>query len=599
MSYFLIPVSRQSVIMEALGIGTAHATRLHVWAGVLALFGGITHGLYYCWLWFIHENKSLNEILPFPRDDCWTWDYGSNCHKKFVNLLGFLSGIAFLILGTTSLWFVRRRFFRIFYFCHIGCSFILMFALVMHYNKMILYLAPSLVYYFASNVPQSVESIWKWIRGGTAIASFVGIPDSGGCVELSLRMPDQAPSSLCGRYIHLAVPSISAKSHPFSSFVHVNYPGELKVIFRSHGPFTKALSRKLSSASSVDSISYPSVVVNGVRSGTNQWKHAMEHDNLIVFAGGVGIVTYISLLSSMASLSKSHDELYSTEERGAVIHKQRAVCVHWACRDEGLIDYVSEKYLAPLQDRSREGSSNIDITVVIHHTSLTPRVSVVQQEGAFAASGSDISKLHLPIASSFESGDGIRRNLIAGIAFGLIGSGGSIIITYCYENIQEKHVVETRSIAIVALIAWSIAVATFVIAAKRFSTSVPSQGLYSKVNKDVEIECTELGQLQSDTDSRPETSDSDCKRKFAGNEGSGEKSWMTVLHEDERPNLKFAIQAATNYSSDENKHQSIGVFVCGPNSLINAVRATADSFNEERNSDNMVSIDVYDEIFEI
>ncbi|CAJ1949729.1 unnamed protein product [Cylindrotheca closterium] len=599
MSYFLIPVSRQSVIVEALGIGSAHATRLHVWAGVLALFGGLTHGLYYCWLWFLHENKSLEEIVPFPSDTCWTWDYGSSCHKKFVNLLGFLCGTAFLILGATSLWVVRRRFFRVFYFCHIGSSFILMFALVMHYNKMILYLAPSLIYYLASNVPQCVEWISKWINGGNAIASFIEIPDSGGCVELSLRMPDQTSSSLCGRYIRLAVPSISAISHPFSSFVHVGYPGELKVIFRSHGPFTKTLSKKLSNASSVDSISYPSVVVNGVRSGTNQWKHAIQQDTLVIFAGGVGIVTYISLLSFMASLSKSHDELENAEETCRAIHKRRNVCVHWACRDEGLIDYVEEKYIDPLQEFFRARTSNIEIKLVIHHTSIAPREAMVGQKGKFGASESDFAKSQLPVASSFESGDSIPRNFTAGIPFGLIGMGGIAIIAYCYENIQEKHVAETRMIAIVAAILWSIAVATVVFVANRLSTCVPSKGLYSKLNKNAEIECTELGKSQSDKNSRPEIAGLDRSDELADSEESGEKSWMTVLHKEERPDLKVAIQEAAEDSIDGIQNLSVGVFVCGPTSLIDAVRTTANSLNEGRNSDSKIAVDVYDEIFEL
>eukprot|EP00526_Cylindrotheca_closterium_P005001 CAMPEP_0113606614 /NCGR_PEP_ID=MMETSP0017_2-20120614/2949_1 /TAXON_ID=2856 /ORGANISM="Cylindrotheca closterium" /LENGTH=626 /DNA_ID=CAMNT_0000515171 /DNA_START=443 /DNA_END=2323 /DNA_ORIENTATION=+ /assembly_acc=CAM_ASM_000147 len=601
MSYFLIPVSRQSVIMEALGIGSgsAHATRLHVWAGIIALFGGLAHGLYYCWLWFIHENKSLDEIVPFPSDKCWRWDYGSPCRKKFVNLLGLSSGTIFLIMGSTSIWLVRRRFFRVFYFAHIGCSFILMFLLAMHYNKMILYLAPSLVYYFASNVPQWVEWIWKWIKGGTAIASFVEIPDSGGCVELSLRMPDQASSSLCGKFIRLAVPSISSKSHPFSCFVGYP-PTELNLMFRCRGRFTKQLSKKLSKASSTDSISYPTVVVNGMRSGTNQWRHAMQHDTVVIFAGGVGIVTYISLLSFMASLSTPHDELENTEETCKAIRKRRKVCVHWACRDEGLIDYVSEKYIATLQELSRARTSNIEMKVVIHHTSTTPREAVVAQNGNFGASENDMSKSQLPIASSFESGDSIRNNLISGIAFGLIGIGGCIIITYCYGNIQNKHVVETRLIAIVALIVWSIVVATVVYVAKRLSTCIPSKGSYSKLSKGVEIEFTELGESsQSDANAQPEIEDSDRNDELAANEESGEKSWMTVLHEDERPNLKVSIQEAAERPSDEIQHLSVGVFACGPNSLIDAIRTTADSLNKGRKTDTKIAVDVYDEIFEL
>ena len=480
-----------------------------------------------------------------------------------------------------------------------------MCALAMHYNKMIWYLSPSLIFYFSSNVPQWVEWIWKWAKGGTAIASFVDIPDSGGCVELSLRMPDQASSSFCGRYIRLAVPSISAKSHPFSAFVHSNYPGELKVIFRSHGPFTKKLSAKLSRASGDDSISYPTIVVNGMRSGTNQWKHSMLHDISIIFAGGVGIVTYVSLLSSMVSLSKSDDELDNTNENGTGIRKRRIVYLHWVCRDEGLIEYITERYFVPLRELSRARQSNIQIQVIIHHTCLASRQSVVRQPaGRSAGSESDMSKSQLPIASSFESGgDSLLGNFVAGIAFGLIGIGGVVIVTYCYENIQEKHVAETRIIAVAALVAWSIAVAILVFVVLRICTFAPSKGSYSKLNKEGEIECVDLGDLHSDKDTSPESGGLDKSDELDANEESGEKSWMTIVHEEERPNLKVAIQEAASKSQqrakDEIWSEDIGVFVCGPNSLIDAVRTTADSFNAGKDTDQKIAVDFYDEIFEL
>jgi len=588
MSFFLIPVSRQSVIMEALGIGSVHATRLHVWAGVIALFGGFVHGLYYCWIWFILLDLSLYDVLP--ENDCWTKDYSGGCRGKFVNLTGFIAVIAFIILGTSSIWWVRRRFYRLFYYSHIACSFIVVFALAMHYNKMILYLAPSLIYYFASNVPHIMEWLYRWAKGGSSISKVVDIPDSGDCVELSLRMSDQTSSALCGRYIRLDVPSISAKSHPFSFFTHVDHPGELKVIFRAYGPFTRKL---LVALTSPEATSYPRVVVNGIRSGSNQWNHALQHDTIIIFAGGVGIVSYITLLSSMASLSKS--------DNADGIRKQKSVRVHWACRDEGLIEYVSEKYLAPLQNRA--GISNIEITVVIHHTSMTPRESVVRQNESFGDSEASVSKPESTITSSFESGDrSMLRNLLSGTAFGFIGFGGIAIVAYCYENVQSRRVVETRSIVVVALIVWAIAVPIVVLLVSRLASCVQPTAAYFRLDRSDEVECTELDNAQFDTDdSSPDSENSDnCFDELAPSEELAGKSWMTILREDERPNLKVVIMEAVGKAADnEIQNPDVGVFVCGPNSLIDAVRTTANSLSRGRNNCAKIPIDVYDEIFEL
>ena len=91
--------------------------------------------------------------------------------------------------------------------------------------------------------------------------------------------------------------------------------------------------------------------------------------------------------------------------------------------------------------------------------------------------------------------------------------------------------------------------------------------------------------------------DLDTSEGLAANVESGEKSQMTFVHEDVRPNVKVSIQEATKQRVDEEVR--CGVFVCGPNSLIDAVRTTADSLAEEKNSDTKIEVDVYDEIFEL
>merc|ERR1711935_554167 len=208
------------------------------------------------------------------------------------------------------------------------------------------------------------------------------------------------------------------------------------------------------------------------------------------------------------------------------------------------------------------------------------------------------------ITSSFESGNmSMLRNLLSGTAFGFIAFGGIAIVTYCYENVQSRRVVETRSIVIVALIIWAIAVSTVALLVSWVSSCVQPTAAYFRLDRSNEIEFSELGKVQSDTDVSSADSDSPNNHvdELAPSKELDDKSWMAILHENERPNLKVVIMEAVEKATDsaEIQNQDVGVFVCGPNSLIDSVRKTANSLSKGRNNGAKIPIDVYDEIFEL
>ena len=162
-----------------------------------------------------------------------------------------------LILGLTSLWRARRRYYRVFYFVHVTTSLTMLFGLAMHDRQIVWYMAPSLLYYMASNLPASVEGLYKRLRhGGIRVVKVVHIPDAGGCVELTLRGAVAGGSSgfdnerqSIGKFYKLRVPSISSKSHPFTIFSYAAGPqarnDEFKILFRPYGSFTTELSQQL------------------------------------------------------------------------------------------------------------------------------------------------------------------------------------------------------------------------------------------------------------------------------------------------------------------------------------------------------------------
>eukprot|EP00986_Skeletonema_menzelii_P007567 scaffold2976_cov212-Skeletonema_menzelii.AAC.2 len=489
LSFLLLPVSKHSALFSSLNLGEIQVVRMHIYAGTCALAAGVAHGLYYTWIWIAVDGYTYRDV--FPRSECFQKDYDKGCHTQFVNLLGIMNGVGFVILGCTALWWVRRHYFNVFYYVHIVVSIVLLFGLVMHYNKMIWFIAPSLLSYVASNVPLMIESFYKWSKGGVGVTKVVCIPDSRGCVELTIAAArnDRSGEELeqqqgaIGKYVRLTVPEISSKSHPFTAFCDPLHPQDVKILFRPIGTFTTQLSKRLETLVTLpeptpseltvsnDTRQCPKVLVNGVStSSSDLLGQAMKHDNIIVIAGGVGIVPYISLLSEL---------------------------------------------------------HNIDLEQ----------------------------------------------------------------ITYCYENIQDKHVIETRPVSVIGIIVWSIVISIGSLALAKMTETLSRVVAYSKLESN---ECTdeengiECGVLSSrdatghfSIDDTSTDNDDTQQLEIASVKKNGEDhglEYASISHSQGRPDLESIIK--TSFESARDEETDIAVFMCGPSALTAAVSRIIN--NEEK-----------------
>jgi len=590
-SFLLLPVAKHSSLFAALRLSEVHIVRLHICAGCIVLFGGMVHGLYYTYIWIMIKEYSYRDV--FPMEECWSglWEreYDKECHSKLVNLLGIVSGISLLVLGTSSLYWVRRRYYRLFYSLHIVISIILLFGLVMHYNKMIWYMSPSLLYYLGQNVPICVESVFKWWRsrrradngggvGGIRVEKVVCIPDSGGCVELSFSLNNsqemeesieeeaatedakggaatdqqlnnefQSFYDTIGKYIQLHIPKLSTQSHPFTIFTHPNHPSKTNILFRPCGSFTTTLSKQLKAlillpeptpselienhhlfqTNSTHQCA-PKMMLNGIRNGTSDmFEKALGHDKVVIVAGGVGIVSYLSLIHAlrlqavmmmmMSALedgtnndndgvaydeSMTSHEAYNNseedlEENGtntipngrtataaaaaatASPHTTKRIDIHWMSRDEGLIQHVVQNYLVPFCSHHEGNTNPISIRIMVHHTSPPSSSSLDSSASMVSRSNSNDAGIdselatttwqpnqHQHVPSSMTASSSIYegnkpspfQNILPTITLASILFGGLVFIHHCYENVQQKHVVETRSIAVLGILVLAMVV---------------------------------------------------------------------------------------------------------------------------------------------
>jgi Ferric reductase NAD binding domain len=227
---------------------------------------------------------------------------------------GVAAAASFLVLGVSSLNWVRRRNYRVVY---------------------LLLTAVALIPYFL----------------------FFLIP-SGGRVEVHLDAHETASAVLdrepC-QFGKLCVPKISLDWHPFGVFQGRAPDGKAdgtdRILIRPVGPFTKALAERLTSQ-----VERPVTLVDGFYVGSDKAELAMQHDCVTIVAGGVALSPFLTLIPALL------DRIARSERGGAV--KTKPIVLHWVCREPGLCSFCVDKYLTALVERA--GALQLDISLAVY-----------------------------------------------------------------------------------------------------------------------------------------------------------------------------------------------------------------------------------------
>jgi Ferric reductase NAD binding domain len=103
----------------------------------------------------------------------------------------------------------------------------------------------------------------------------------------------------------------------------------------------------------------PIAILDGLYSVGNHAVRAMTHDHILIVAGGVDITPFLSLTPNLLG------RLQAVEEDGA--SSTNKIVLHWACREESLLQYVRDTYLYPMMVQARL-VPGVKFEVHIHRT---------------------------------------------------------------------------------------------------------------------------------------------------------------------------------------------------------------------------------------
>lgn len=579
--FFLIPVTRHGILTRSLP--PEKSVRVHIWSGSIAIVAAVIHGVAFIYRWAYLKNSEKNLVMEelFPEMECWTSyeHYNSDdCQSVFVNLAGLLASICIVVLGLFSLKWIRRWRYSLFYRVHILLGPLALLFMIMHVERMVLYLSPSILYYTASNVPVWIHYLlWHWRSGSVALTSVADLsscgPFSRGLFALTFSMDTVTIEAFRpGMTVKLSLPGESGISHPFTVNLlqSSTRTTEGLIIFRATGKFTKSLAnRLLSECHQVEQIedaaqqpSNMTVFMDGFYGYQTGLHDVRCHQSVLIVAGGVGITPYLSLLLELLRE-----------------HTQTDVHLHWICRDEKLVQFVKDRFLSQLEftDRSHAGVYSI----TLHCTSHDPVQSSSIQTSTLSNRGQPFSAY-----STIHYQPSIKHNISKAVVFSSLAFSGLFIIWIFYVRVKDELALHTQLYGILVLVPSSFLIGSITLTVTHKIENTISFWRYSRVDtmdraevsKSVgsSFSLSEFKRIESEpSEGRSAVNDNPVRVKRSSLEGRPE-----------------AHSIVTEFLENTAEGRKCAVFVCGPATLVEDIKgAVAEQ--------NVMYMPVYEQTFEL
>ncbi|KAI3436428.1 hypothetical protein D9Q98_005845 [Chlorella vulgaris] len=290
-----LPAPQSSFLQALTGIQFTEMIRYHRWIGHVTLWVLSGHA----WLYYLYWAVSHQFWAEFS-------DWGIN--QSVNNLAGTISYLFGLVLWSTSLSFVRRKFFETFYRCHIVCFLGFTLFAYMHYRGSWTYFLPGLLMYGVDVVLRAGQ------MSNTTLVTAASVDNESGVATLQFRSA-QAPSSCPLHELFLLVPSISRwQWHPFSisgTAADKETGGSILTLnIKRYGKWTKDLMERLQQNEPL-----PVRVSSTGLPGHCIWEGC---DAVVMLGGGIGATPLLSILRDMLAFRAANTEMVKGSLPGRV-----------------------------------------------------------------------------------------------------------------------------------------------------------------------------------------------------------------------------------------------------------------------------------------
>ncbi|XP_027123612.1 ferric reduction oxidase 8, mitochondrial-like isoform X2 [Coffea arabica] len=298
LALLLLPILRGMAIFRILGVQFEVSVRYHIWLGTTMITFATLHGAGTFFTWGIKHHI---------QDEMWNWQPTGR-----IYLAGEIALAAGLAIWITSLPHIRRKHFEIFYYTHhlyvIFFTFFLFHAGDRHFYMVF----PGIFLFVLDKFLRVIQS-----RPKTCILSARVFP----CRAIELTLPKDpkltyTPASI----IFVKIPRISELQwHSFSitSSSSVDHH-TMSVIIKSEGWWTNALYNLVSAKPDreADQRKCLPIAVEGPYGSASA--DFLSYDSLLLVAGGIGITPFLSILQEIAS----------ARSNGRRIHPKRVLLIY-------------------------------------------------------------------------------------------------------------------------------------------------------------------------------------------------------------------------------------------------------------------------------
>lgn len=287
LAFLFLPATRNSPWMEFFNISYANAVKYHRWLGVVTVLTAFCHCTSFYIKW-VREGTWQQQALPCF--DCPLDSHEGN--EVWFNVFGELALLTFLAIGLTSMPFIRRRWYELFYYTHQLFMVAVIFA-IMHWAPIIWWILPTFAVYLVNRLLSSTSAFAPVdIKECTPIANDL--------VKIVIaRSTHQEGDYKVGQFVYMNVPSISKLQ--WHAFTIASSPqtsaSTLTILIKSLGGWTNDLVHYAEDCKRHNLL--PTIYMDGFY-GSSLSAYE-EYSTVCLLGGGIGVTPLLAILEDMAA----------------------------------------------------------------------------------------------------------------------------------------------------------------------------------------------------------------------------------------------------------------------------------------------------------